>query len=309
LLPVILPEGELAWKRASLEDSMGSNAAVDVAIALVLMYLLISIMVTVLNEMVTTVIKLRASTLKSALESIIDDQSLRAEFYNHGLIAGTEAALKGQHVSYLSGQTFALAILGSLDPTKPIPGFADAKDAIEKMQDTNIRDALLAQLTLADNDLQKLRDGIASWFDSAMDRVSGIYKRNLKWISLAVGLVLTFALGADTIQVGRTLWVDGTLRAQMVQLASTYDPKADSNRSLFDKLRSDDENIRALPIGWQGLPSEVTWSSFVTLLVKLIGLILTSLAVSLGAPFWFDLLSKFMNVRGTGQPPPRTDRA
>jgi len=165
---------------------MGSNAAVDVAIALVLMYLLISIMVTVLNEMVTTVTKLRASTLKSALESIIDDQSLRAEFYSHGLIAGTEAALKGQHVSYLSGQTFALAILGSLDPTKPIPGFADAKDAIEKMQDTNIRDALLAQLTLADNDLQKLRDGIASWFDSAMDRVSGIYKRNLKWISFAV---------------------------------------------------------------------------------------------------------------------------
>jgi hypothetical protein len=291
---------------------MGNNAGLDVAIALLLMYLLISIMVTVVNEMVTTVIKLRASTLKNALEGIIDNPNLRRDFYNHGLIAGTEDALKGQHVSYLSGQTFALAMLGSLDPTKPVPGFADAKSAIETLPDTNIRDALLAQLTVADNDLQKLRDGIAGWFDSVMDRVSGLYKRYLKWISFAVGLVITFTIGADTIQVGRALWVDGTLRAQMVQAATgiqaSYDPKA-AKTSLFDALKTDDESIRALPIGWRNFPTEVSWSSFVALLVKLVGLILTSLAVSLGAPFWFDLLSKFMNVRGTGQPPPRTNQA
>ena len=180
---------------------MGNNAAIDVAISLVLMYLVISIMVTVVNEMLTTAIKLRASTLESSLKSIIDNSTLRADFYNHGLIAGTQDALKDQHVSYLSGQTFALAILGSLDPTKSIPGFADAKSAIETLPDTNIRDALLAQLTVADNDLQKLRDGIAGWFDSAMDRVSGVYKRNLKSISFAVGLVITLVLGADTIHV------------------------------------------------------------------------------------------------------------
>jgi hypothetical protein len=291
---------------------MGNNAALDVAIALVLMYLLISIMVTVVNEMLATAMKLRASTLRSALENIIDNPSLRQDFYNHGLIAGTEDALKGRHVSYLSGQTFALAILGSLDPTKPIPGFADAKSAIETMPDTNIRDALLAQLTLADNDLQKLRDGIAGWFDSAMDRVGGAYKRNMKWISLAVGLAITLILGADTIQVGRAIWVDSTLRAQIVQAAAgvqaSYDPKAVSNKPLFDRLKGDDDNIRALPIGWQNLPDQLSWSSGVTWLVKFIGLILTALAVSLGAPFWFDLLSKFMNVRGTGQRPPRSNQ-
>jgi hypothetical protein len=98
----------------------------------------------------------------------------------------------------------------------------------------------------------------------------------------------------------------------MVQVATgvqtNYDPKVDPKKSLFDELKSDDENIRALPIGWQDFPDELTSGSFVTLVVKLVGLILTSLAVSLGAPFWFDLLSKFMNVRGTGQPPPRTNQ-
>ncbi len=36
---------------------------------------------------------------------------------------------------------------------------------------------------------------------------------------------------------------------------------------------------------------------------RLLGWLITILAVSLGAPFWFDTLSKFMNVRNSGPPP------
>jgi hypothetical protein len=36
---------------------------------------------------------------------------------------------------------------------------------------------------------------------------------------------------------------------------------------------------------------------------KLLGLLITALAVSLGAPFWFDLLNKVMNIRGAGVKP------
>jgi len=38
-------------------------------------------------------------------------------------------------------------------------------------------------------------------------------------------------------------------------------------------------------------------------LVKLLGLLITAMAVSLGAPFWFDMLNKVMNIRGTGTKP------
>jgi len=36
-----------------------------------------------------------------------------------------------------------------------------------------------------------------------------------------------------------------------------------------------------------------------TLLSSLLGLLITALAISLGAPFWFDLLNKFMQLRGS----------
>lgn len=39
------------------------------------------------------------------------------------------------------------------------------------------------------------------------------------------------------------------------------------------------------------------------LLMKLVGLILTALALSLGAPFWFDTLNRIINIRGAGRAP------
>ena len=103
---------------------LGSNAIVDVAVGLALMFLIVSLMATVLNELVATKLKLRASTLQGALKNILDSDTLRADFYDHGLIAGTHDAVGG-HPSYLSGRDFALAVIGSLDVTKPVPALGD----------------------------------------------------------------------------------------------------------------------------------------------------------------------------------------
>jgi len=36
--------------------------------------------------------------------------------------------------------------------------------------------------------------------------------------------------------------------------------------------------------------------------LKVVGIVFTALAVSQGAPFWFDVLNKFMVVRSTIKP-------
>jgi hypothetical protein len=254
--------------------------------------------------MLATKLKLRASTLQGALKTILDSPTLRADFYNHGLIAGTRDAV-GDHASYLSGRDFALAVIGSLDVTKPVPGLADIKSAVENMPDCNIRDVLLSQFATAGADVDQLRNGIATYFDSVMDRVSGTYQRYLKLISLAIGFILVAALNVDSIQVGKELWKDASLRAQMVQnagdLLKTRTNASDTDTHRLNELEGD---LRPFPIGWstkQVQLGEPSWWLF-----KLFGLVFSALAVSLGAPFWFELLSKFMNVRGTGVKPKRT---
>ncbi|MEU7908022.1 hypothetical protein [Actinoplanes sp. NPDC049118] len=38
-------------------------------------------------------------------------------------------------------------------------------------------------------------------------------------------------------------------------------------------------------------------------LLKLLGLALTAAAAAIGAPFWFDLLNRLVNLRSTGRRP------
>ena len=69
-----------------------------------------------------------------------------------------------------------------------------------------------------------------------------------------------------------------------------------------------DSVVNFAPCGTSPFP---TLNSFlngaIVLLLKLSGLVATALAISLGAPFWFDLLNKLVNLRGSGSagPPAR----
>ena len=58
---------------------------------------------------------------------------------------------------------------------------------------------------------------------------------------------------------------------------------------------------RPLGLGWEGV--NLRELSTYDLISKLLGFILTALAVSLGAPFWFDLLKKLVNIRSSGARP------
>jgi hypothetical protein len=352
-----------------MEREMGSNAAIDIGIALILMYLLLSLIVTVINEVIATAADLRSSNLKDSLTDLIDDPVLRSAFYDHGLISGINNATDDakslvfrfiawsyrcitrsktpsdvSHVSYLSGQIFARAVLDSVDATKSLPTFNDIKSAVEHLPDTNIRDALLAQMATANADLQMLHENVAAWFDNAMDRVSGAYKRLLKQISLFVGLVVVLIVNADTLKITRTLWSDASLRAGLVQAASSLlvageqpganNPSAPSSQTppttgtttppppsgtskvdldaklkeAIQKVSDAEQQLRPLPLGWSwsSVPKEFSWALLFIFFAKAVGWGLTTIAISLGAPFWFDLLSLFMRIRGTGEKPQKT---
>jgi hypothetical protein len=285
------------------------SAVIDTVIGLVLMYFVLSLLCTVINEYIATWLALRATTLQDALQNLLDVPQLRRDFYNHGLIDGASAAVNGKHVSYLSGTTFATALLGSLDPNKPIPAFADLSQAIQNLPDSNIRDALLSHVTTAQGDVDRLRTGVATWFDQTMERVSGVYKRYLKWLSLAVGLGLAIAINADTFAIANALWGDDALRTEMSSVAGQVLTDASKSNqatppttvTTISAVKNAEDELRPLPLGWTG-----AWPQRLSIVWKLAGLLLTALALSLGAPFWFDLLSMFMNVRGTGPKPDMT---
>jgi hypothetical protein len=65
-------------------------------------------------------------------------------------------------------------------------------------------------------------------------------------------------------------------------------------------LKQQEMMLRPFPIGWPGNAAELDFWGWI---LKFLGCLWTGLALSLGAPFWFDLLQKFMNIRGAGTNP------
>jgi hypothetical protein len=186
--------------------------------------------------------------------------------------------------------------------------------AASNLPPSNVRDAILTAATSAGTDIEKLRANMAQWFDDSMDRLSGVFKRYAQWLSMVVGLTIAVALNADTIAVANSLWHDGALRGQIASAGTAVgsNPTADQLKSTMQNLSVIEADLRPFPIGWSDAAtrSDLNWSqSTWTIAQKIVGLLVTALALSLGAPFWFDLLSQFVNLRMTGTKPEKANAA
>jgi hypothetical protein len=208
---------------------------------------------------------------------------------------------------------------------------------------TSLFSGLDMYLVEGESRLSAARRTVEQRFDDAMDRTSGWYKRSTQlWLGV-VGLILACALNVDTITVATALWRDPTLRqntlehAQKYRLVSTSDGTFSSVEDAVQAIRDLNAQLSQelqLPIGWVtqvyplqagescvllpqrvgdvwGIPSqkgcllvmEAVPNQSAGPLAKLMGLLLTAIAVSQGAPFWFDLISKLANPRGSGPVP------
>lgn len=87
--------------------------------------------------------------------------------------------------------------------------------------------------------------------------------------------------------------------SQISEEYARFEKKLEQFREVLDY---EFESVRApLGLGWEGV--SITEMSKYDLLTKLLGFILTALAISMGAPFWFDLLRKVANIRSAGNKP------
>ena len=88
----------------------------------------------------------------------------------------------------------------------------------------------------------------------------------------------------------------------------------DKGKILYSVNSKKTDNISNIVAEIGGMPIPLGWSSdsfdffqepkwILVLLSKLAGWTITALAIFLGAPFWFDLLSKIVNLRGSGGKP------
>ena len=355
---------------------MFNSTLLDVFIGLAFFYLLLSLVLASINEMISGFFKLRNGMLEKAIAGMLGNDELIDLFYDHPLLRGisrkretsplvrlvdfmTRSRLMQRigiawlfrkfrlpafasrivqgRPSYISSRNFAVVMTDLLggEYAQVKKRFGGEND-IDRKQLKKLRDDLGYFTELIDaGGRDDATSKLAAWYDDQMERVSGWYKRFNQKLLVLVAMVVTVFLNADTLMMANLLWNDSVLREAVVLEAQATVERANtaaeekpvSGTATITRDEVDEtpctgcreptavdvavksRSMRPFPVGWvspsNGLYEELRSMpyTFAGWIYKGLGLLITTILVSLGAPFWFDMLSKLVNFRTTGIKP------
>jgi len=368
---------------------MFDSIALDVVIGLVFIYLLYSLFATILQELLATVLGIRARMLKLAISRMLNDDYAKKNTFLHFVESSARTILtvtlnyKGtlaqkfydqpsikylgdqswhSKPAYINAENFSKTLIDILRGDKFKPGenaalkineslFTDAS-TIGLMPDTKLH--LQSLMADANGDIDKFKMMLEKWFDDTMERATGWYKRKVQFLLLVIGFFLAGIFNVDTIAIVQKLSTDKDARAALVKMAtSNYKSFAvDSSdiKSLDSTLLS---NLKSSMTKSNNILSSGfvpdTRDSIISNSIQVIrvrndektglvyyeatldsakfykaynqkavraytettiwGWLITALAISLGAPFWYDLLSKLVKIKGAGPTPEKSNQS
>lgn len=291
---------------------MFGSQILEIAIGMVFVYLSLSLICSGINEWIASVLQTRANLLEQWLQDLFSESGdIEAQFRGHPLIKALSPPNKpSKRPAYIPSRTFVLTLLDVIAPTNPTGSrtLKDIRDAVQNLPPGDIKTTMLALLDDAGNDAEKVRRNIEGWFNDAMERLSGLYKQRAKLVILVLSIGVTVLLNVNSLYVFNSLYHDGTLREAVVAAAeqAAAQPAATDPQAPITKIDQIQKELTSLnlPIGWTDANPRLDLNNMQSLLMTLLGWAITALAVSQGAPFWFDVLNKLVNVRTTGARPP-----
>jgi len=226
----------------------GNLPVLDLAISLILIFLLLSVIASGIAESIQMKLKTRSKLLYNSLEKIFSDSNNKNwadMIYRHPLVNSMkkdETSLP----SYLPSEIFANTLIdiiiregydyrrNSEDPDRidiiPTSGtlIEKFKKGVKSLQPSDVRILLFSFLETSERQLSAneaetndslLSKSIQIWYDSYMERIAGWYKRKTqKWL-LAIGLSIAVIFNIDTLTLINHFLSDKAARNTAVEIA------------------------------------------------------------------------------------------
>ncbi|NVO21492.1 MAG: hypothetical protein HXX13_17455 [Bacteroidetes bacterium] len=329
---------------------MFNSVIISIAITLVFIFLLLAVMVTAFNELAFTFSRTRAKQLEGFLHKLYFKDDKWHEIFEKVKNSPFIDVLKKSPDKFpasIPADTFATALLAEIGNNELT--IEAIKKAVDANKDSGSDFYKMMRAVLSQNPtFEQLKAEVEKTFNSAMDRLSGWYKRNAKIWSFVVAFLLCALLNVDTISITKNLWGDKDKAEQLASFAVTagkYFEKNDSSEVVMKSgadtlayLKVDHKSIPSsnqvnkaleslnspdsvhsqqlqrtysilsgldVPIGWTkaNMPSghNSFWMCLGLWLLKILGIMMTTVAVSLGAPFWFDVLNRVTPLKAAGK--------
>jgi hypothetical protein len=310
---------------------MLGSTILDVAIGVIFLFLSVSVAASTATETLASILNWRAKTLRTGLMDLLNDQSfnnLAAQLYDHALInprgpglppgarpannppPAANAPLTSGSVknspAYIQPKQFADAFMDVLklwESAGPLPTIAELNDAVDARvpaaHNPQVNALLKGIILRTGGDMAKIKTELANWFDNAMDRLSGAYKRHAQWVTFLAALAVSVIINADALHTAQRIWAQPALVAS-IKAGASAEATVETPQGTIDPT--------TLPFGWSDssylyqkkYPTEL---AFGQVCLAVLGWIITALASLFGAPFWFDTLQQVIRLKGSGPSP------
>lgn len=222
-----------------------------------------------------------------------------------------------------------------------------AHQALERLTDADIPPQLRSSLiNLAEQaqlkvdtqtaNIKQLQTEVENWFNRAMDRAGGVYKRNSRVVGVLIGIGIAIGLNADTFHMISHLGVDQAVRNSVLQTVNSLDlettptlagltgteeapvvsadASADTTSLQADQIAQELQSMSdAVESTLEGFPLPLGHTDTVIasqdeaqsewplpIPRRWLGWLATGLAISMGSNFWFDALRRMVNIRSSG---------
>ncbi len=301
---------------------MSLSQVLEVALGLALTYYLMSLVVSWMSQFVLNTFETRGRTLEGILKRIVGGKLLgqlismpqirslapvryqdwRSVFSRNAQLV--EKRVEKVPVSNLLDAFFDLAKLDIAASSEEL------LELIHQLPPSEGKTELLRLVNSGVSSVLELRAKMALWFDGLMNQASETFSALARRYVLFFSLALTLLLGVDSIDLFRQLWATPDMRAIASVKAQAYIDQYGYDAQT-DQLLTELEEL-TIHIGWSSLlknaPPFHPLGDFVWFwTVKIIGLLMTTVAVAQGAPFWYDLLRKMTTVKSPASNPPRSE--
>lgn len=287
------------------------NPIFEVALGLSFVFFLFSLVISSAIEGIAKIFQIREKKLEEGVKLMLGDKELADEVIASPLFRVDVTGKRKHRPAYVSSRNFALSLTRILrargagaTELNPVAEVSAGINACAPNA-TNQLNGLLEDASEGETTLRKFRTSVERWYDDGMDRVSGWYRGWSQLWTCILALAVAVGLNVDTIRVAERLGDDTSLRTTVVEQAQTTaesetaaPAEAKTPTEAGEHVASALSEVEALnlPILWGAGNDTVNATTVV-------GWLITFLALSLGAPFWFDALSKLAHLKTTGQKP------
>lgn len=295
---------------------------IDTALSILFILVLMSLIASYLNEAWVDRFNYRGRFLRKMLEEIFTDpinRDFTSLLYKHPLISGLYEKGKKMPV-YIPTHFFSRALIETmayyadnqcitfkqdektLEITPVIQNtsqglFEKFGEAITELKHSQLKILLNSFLVNSSTKNELLKES-ENWFNAYMTQGSYWYKAKMQTRLFIVSILLVIFTQFDIIITTQQIFNNDILREKISNAAVLFSQEnksisamdGQSAKVIMEELEKDIK----LPLGWDSQPFQ--WRN-------IFGWLLSAVLISFGAPFWFDLLGKIVNVRKISSAP------